>query len=159
MAPFLGDLSQVKKIKQGPSPWIKLPLASLRDFMKKIPQMEIPILDIKITDLCNFLGHPVGDSSFRGFHGEGSPPGNPHLGHQNNNKPFGLYKPPGFEVSGPPSRHKPSPFNSGPPQQPIQNLGPNFGPPNSSNFQPSYGPDLGQGIGPRRPPNNEGMKK
>jgi hypothetical protein len=80
------------------------------------------------------------------------------LGHQNKNRPFGLYKPPGFEVSGPPSRHKPSPFNGGPPQQPIQNLRPNFGPPDSSNFQPSYGPDVGQEFGPRRPPNNEGMK-
>ena len=110
-----------------------------------------------ITDLHTFLGHPVGDSSFREFHGEHPLPENPNLGHQNNNKPFGLYKPPGFEVSGPPSRHKPSQINSGPPQQPIQNLGPNFAPPNTSNFQPSYGPDLGQGIGPRRPPNNEGI--
>ena len=95
------------------------------------------------------LGQP-GSGSFRGFQGGGPPPGTPY-GSPQNNRPFGLYKPPGFEVSGPPNRQTPG-FNGGP-QQPITGPGPNFGPPDSTNFEQSYGPDIGPGIGPRSPPN------
>ena len=84
------------------------------------------------------------DGSFHGFQG---PPQRSPQGRLQNNRPFGLYKPPGFEVSGQPKRQRPR-FN-GRPQQPI--IGPNHGPLESTNFEPSYGPNIAQGIGPRRP--------
>ncbi len=92
-----------------------------------------------IQNLVGYNRPPRGRYEDPGFR---SPPPGPI-------KSFGLYKPQGFEISGPPARPNfgpRKPFNFGP--------GPGQGGLDSNHIEDDYGPP--QGIGPRGPPPGRG---